>query len=93
MLSSDAKGGLTPERLSSMGDVELQAAAAALVREYARRAEADGNLLPVAGRTAVTATEAMMFASGLLKAAGLAVFELGLWESWGVGAQSRDEGE
>ena len=33
-------------------------------------------------RTTVTPTEVMITASGLLRAANLAVFELGMWQSW-----------
>ena len=37
--------------------------------------------MPVA-QELVSATEVMVTASGLLKAADLAVFELGMWQSW-----------
>jgi hypothetical protein len=32
--------------------------------------------------TAVSATDVMITASGLLKSADLQVFELGMWQSW-----------
>jgi hypothetical protein len=43
---------------------------------------AGDELLPLAERGGATATEVMVTASGLLKAANLAVFELGMWQSW-----------
>jgi hypothetical protein len=39
-------------------------------------------VLPLPERGGATATEVMITASGLLKAANLAVFELGMWQSW-----------
>jgi hypothetical protein len=41
---------------------------------------AGDELLPLAERGGATATEVMVTASGLLKAANLAVFELGMWQ-------------
>ena len=37
---------------------------------------------PVADRNSVSPTEIMTTTSSLLKAANLAVFELGMWQSW-----------
>jgi len=34
------------------------------------------------GRSGVSPTDVMITASGLLKAADLQVFELGMWQSW-----------
>ena len=39
-------------------------------------------MLPVQERSGVTATDVMTTASGLLRAVNLAVFELGMWQSW-----------
>jgi hypothetical protein len=39
-------------------------------------------MMPVSERGGVTSTDVMNTASGLLKAANLAVFELGMWQSW-----------
>jgi hypothetical protein len=44
--------------------------------------EAGEQLLPLPERGGATATDVMVTASGLLKAANLAVFELGMWQSW-----------
>jgi hypothetical protein len=62
---------LTPEALQ-----ELLAAACRL---YAARREA-GERLPPVGKNALSATDVMITASGLLQAADIAVFELGMWQ-------------
>ena len=60
----------------------LQALIAAVCRSYSAQIEAGENFLPLAERSRVTSTDVMMIASGLLKSANLAVFELGMWHSW-----------
>ena len=55
---------------------------AALCKNYSAQVEAGNEILPLRGRTSVTSTDIMTTASGLLKAANLAVFELGMWQSW-----------
>jgi hypothetical protein len=60
----------------------IQALMAAACRSYSAQVEASGNFLPLAARSQVTSTDVMVTASGLLKAANLAVFELGMWQSW-----------
>ena len=65
---------LTPEA--------LQALMAALCRTYGAQVEAGRQVLPLKERTSVTSTDVMTTASGLLRAANLAVFELGMWQSW-----------
>ena len=60
---------------------ELQALAIAVVRLFAAKAEAEGPF-QIAPPGALTATEVMMTAAALLKAANVNVFELGLWQSW-----------
>jgi hypothetical protein len=55
---------------------------AAVCKTYAAQVEAGDELLPLAERGGATAAEVMITASGLLKAANLAVFELGMWQSW-----------
>ena len=54
---------------------------AAMCKIYAAQVEAGKALLPLPPRGGATATEVMITASGLLKAANLAVFELGMWQS------------
>jgi hypothetical protein len=55
---------------------------AAACRSYSAQVEAGGTFPPLAARSRVTSTDVMITASGLLKAANLAVFELGMWQSW-----------
>ena len=59
----------------------LQALIAAACRVYGARAEAGEQFTPVP-RHSISATDVMVTASGLLRAADLAVFELGMWQSW-----------
>lgn len=60
---------------------ELRRLLVAVVRLYAAKAEAEGPF-PAAPPGALTATEVMVAAAALLKAANVNVFELGLWQSW-----------
>jgi hypothetical protein len=52
----------------------------AACRLYSAQVEAGSQLPPVTAN--VTSTDIMVTASGLLKAGNLAVFELGMWQSW-----------
>jgi len=76
------------ERALADGDVDalapdaLQELMAALCKTYSAQVEAGRDLLPLRGQTSVSSTDVMTSASGLLKAANLAVFELGMWQSW-----------
>ena len=54
---------------------------AALCRTYSAQVDAGVEFLPVPARSGVTATDIMVTASGLLRSANLAVFELGMWQS------------
>ena len=47
-----------------------------------RRSKPASRFLPLEPRSGVTPTDVMITASGLLRAANLAVFELGMWQSW-----------
>ena len=59
----------------------LQKLMAAACRVYTARLEAGDQIMPVP-KNSISATDVMVTASGLLKAADLAVFELGMWQSW-----------
>ncbi len=59
----------------------LQALLAAACRVYSARTEAGEQFTPVP-KNSISATDVMVTASGLLRAADLAVFELGMWQSW-----------
>jgi hypothetical protein len=69
-------------RLDTLTPQAFQALMAALCRSYGTQLEAGADFLPVADRTSVSPTEIMTITSGLLKASNLAVFELGMWQSW-----------
>ena len=69
-------------RLDTLSPQSFQALMAALCRSYGTQLEAGADFLPVADRTSVSPTEIMTTTSGLLKASNLAVFELGMWQSW-----------
>jgi len=60
----------------------IQALMAAACRSYSAQVEASGHFPLLPARSRVTSTDVMVTASGLLKAANLAVFELGMWQSW-----------
>jgi hypothetical protein len=86
--SADAKRlAATLERCIVDGKLDLVAAEAlqklmaAACRVYTARVEAGEPLMPVP-KNSISATDVMVTASGLLKAADLAVFELGMWQSW-----------
>ncbi len=59
----------------------LQALIAAACRVYTARREAGEQLAPIP-KNSISATDVMVTASGLLRAADLAVFELGMWQNW-----------
>src|ERR1700732_3097264 len=54
---------------------------AAACRVYTARLEAGEQFMPIP-KNSISATDVMVTASGLLKAADLAVFELGMWQRW-----------
>jgi hypothetical protein len=68
-------------KLDMVSAEALQKLIAAACRLYTARLEAGEQFTPVT-RNAISATDVMVTASGLLKAADLAVFELGMWQSW-----------
>jgi hypothetical protein len=59
----------------------LQKLIAAACRVYTARSEAGEHFMPVP-KNSISATDVMVTASGLLRATDLAVFELGMWQSW-----------
>ncbi|MGA7233810.1 MAG: hypothetical protein WBX95_23125, partial [Xanthobacteraceae bacterium] len=86
--SADAKRlAATLERSIADGKLDLvtadalQALIAAACRVYSARTEAGEQFTPVP-KHSISATDVMLTASGLLRAGDLAVFELGMWQSW-----------
>ena len=60
----------------------LQTLMAALCRVYSAQVEGGAKFTPIPEGQVVNPTGVMLTASGLLRAANLAVFELGMWQSW-----------
>ena len=81
-LAAEIEKALTSGKLDALTPQALHALMGACCKTYATRVEAGENLLPLAQRSTVSPTEVMVTASGLLRAANLAVFELGMWQSW-----------
>jgi hypothetical protein len=81
-LAAELERALVSGKLDSLTPQALQALMSACCKTYATRVEAGEDLLPLAQRSTVSPTEVMVTASGLLRAANLAVFELGMWQSW-----------
>jgi len=81
-LAADIERSLSEGNGAQLSAEALQDLMAALCKTYSAQVEAGSQILPLRGRTTVSSTDIMTTASGLLKAANLAVFELGMWQSW-----------
>ena len=81
-LAAELERAIASGRRDVLSTEALQALMAAVCKTYAAQIEAGEQLLPLPERGGATATDVMITASGLLKAANLAVFELGMWQSW-----------
>jgi hypothetical protein len=81
-LAADMERALAGGQRDLISTEALQALMAAVCKTYAAQVEAGEQVLPLPQRGGATATDVMVTASGLLKAANLAVFELGMWQSW-----------
>jgi hypothetical protein len=66
----------------ALSEDAMQTLMATLCRVYAAQVENGANYTPIAEGQIVSPTGVMVTASGLLRAANLAVFELGMWQSW-----------
>ena len=74
---------IDPAAVAALSDAELQALMAAAIKSYAARADASDEPLPaLLADSGVTATEAMLAVSAIMKAVNVQVFELGMWQSW-----------
>ena len=60
----------------------MQTLMSALCRVYSAQVEGGAKFTPIPEGQVVSPTGVMLTASGLLRAANLAVFELGMWQSW-----------
>jgi hypothetical protein len=68
-------------KLDTVSVEALQKLIAAASRLYTARVESGEKFVPIP-KNSISATDVMVTASGLLKGADLAVFELGMWQSW-----------
>jgi hypothetical protein len=67
----------------ALSDTDVQALFAAAVRIYAERAEArDEPLAAFPSDAGITATQAMVAITAMLKAVNVQLFELGMWQTW-----------
>ena len=66
----------------AISEEAMQALMGALCRVYSAQVENGARYTPIAEGQVVSPTGVMVTASGLLRAANLAVFELGMWQSW-----------
>jgi hypothetical protein len=80
-LADTPERGLVDDKPNVVTAEALQKLIAAACRVYAARLEAGEQFMPIP-KNSISATDVMVTASGLLKAADLAVFELGMWQSW-----------
>ncbi len=81
-LAAKIERDLREGRLDTLTPKAFQALMAALCKSYGTQLEAGVQFLPLASLTSASPTEVMTTTSALLKAANLAVFELGMWQSW-----------
>jgi hypothetical protein len=85
MSSSEMVDALAPEgALETLDSDGLRKLVGAALREYAKRADSQG-YFPIVPNSTITATDAMIACTALLKSVNIAVFELGLWQSWAGG--------
>jgi hypothetical protein len=80
-LAATLERGIVDGKLDVVTAEALQKLMAATCRVYTARLEAGEQFMPIP-KNSISATDVMVTASGLLKAADLAVFELGMWQSW-----------
>jgi hypothetical protein len=80
-LAAALERSIVDNKLDTVSAQALQKLIAAACRLYTARREAGEQFFPVP-KNSISATDVMVSASGLLQAADLAVFELGMWQSW-----------
>jgi hypothetical protein len=80
-LAATLERSVVDDKLGTVSAEALQKLMAAACRVYTARAQAGEKFTPVP-RNSISATDIMITASGLLRSADLAVFELGMWQNW-----------
>ena len=80
-LAAALERAIVDDKLDVVSAEALQKLIAAACRLYTARAQAGEQFTPVP-RHSISATDVMVTASGLLRSADLAAFELGMWQNW-----------
>ena len=80
-LAAEVERGLAAGSVDVLSPQAVQALMAAACNVYSAQIEAGQQYVPVKPQS-VPPTAVMATASGILKSANLAVFELGMWQSW-----------
>ena len=81
-LAAEVEKALVDGNADVLPQETVQAMMAIACRVYSAQIEAGAEYLPLESNSTVTATDVMMASSGLLRASGLQVFELGMWVSY-----------
>jgi hypothetical protein len=80
-LAATLEQSIVDDKLDTVSAEALQKLIAAACRVYTARSQAGEQFAPVP-KNSISATDIMITASGLLRSADLAVFELGMWQNW-----------
>ena len=80
-LAAAIERALADGNTDALSQKALQGLVLAVCNAYAAKVDAGAEYFPLEGR-AVNSTAIMLMASGLLRSQSLAVFELGMWQSW-----------
>jgi len=80
-LAAEVERGLAAGSIDVLTPQAVQALMAAACNVYSAQVEAGQQYVPLKPQS-VPPTAVMTTASGILKSANLAVFELGMWQSW-----------
>jgi hypothetical protein len=80
-LAAEIERGLAAGTIDVLSPQAVQALMAAACNVYSAQVEAGQQYVPLKPQS-ISPTAVMASASGLLRSANLAVFELGMWQSW-----------
>ena len=80
-LAAEVERGLAGGAIDVLSPQAVQALMAAACNVYSAQVEAGQQYVPLKPQS-ISPTAVMASASGLLRSANLAVFELGMWQSW-----------
>lgn len=81
-VASEIRGLVARGEFDGMSDGTVSDLMSALVALYAAKAEARQEAFALTQDSERSATEVLITVSGLLKGANIALFELGMWQSW-----------